>query len=102
MEAIFNRSEIMKEAHRLHKGNKSMGWSFSKALKVSWSNAKARIEAMTVEARNEAIRQMWREQAEAKRQAERQAEHEKFIASGMDIHSYTMSNYYGNGSYNGD
>lgn len=102
MEAKINRSEIMKEAHQLFKCNKRMGWSW--ALRVSWSNAKQRIINTEVEAKNEAIRQMWREQAEAKRQAERQAEHEKFVASGLSLHEYTMSQYYGRGSgaYTGD
>lgn len=96
----YNKSEIMKEAHRLYKCNKPMGWSWS--LSVAWSNTKTRILNEEVEAKNEAIRAMWKAQAEAKRKAELEAEERRFKDSGMDLHTYTMTNYYNGYGYKGD
>ena len=42
----------------------------------------------------EAVYAQWRAEGEAKRQAEIKAEREKIKASGMDLHTYTMTNYY--------
>ena len=101
MEAKINRSEIMKKAHFIRR---EMDMTMGAALKQAWYVTKYELEEKRRDAKNEAIRQMWREQAEAKRQVERQAEHEKFVASGLSIHEYTMSQYYGRGSgaYTGD
>lgn len=90
----------MKEAHQLHKSNKRMGWSW--ALRMSWMNAKTRVRNAEIEAKNEAIRQMWKKEAEAKQQAKIAAENARFEASGMDLHTYTMTNYYASNAYNGD
>lgn len=100
MKAKYNKSEIMKEAHSLYKFNKSMGWSWS--LSVAWSNAKTRILNAEIEAKNEAIRAMWAAQAEAKRKTEIEAENARFEASGTDLHTYTMTNYYNSYGYKGD
>lgn len=100
MKSKYNKSEIMREAHQLYRCNKSMGWSWS--LSVAWSNVKARILNKEVEARNAAIRAMWKAQAEEKAKAQREAEEVKFKASGMDIHTYTMSEYYNSYGYKGD
>lgn len=94
MEAIrLNESQILIDAWNSYIANYSKGWSFESA----YSHAKA-------DARNEAIRQMWKEQAEAKRKVEIEAERERFEASGMDLHTYTMTEYYnrGSGAYYGD
>lgn len=98
----YNKSEIMKEAHNLYKSNNHFGWSFSKSLSVAWDNAKMHIKNAKVEAKNEAIRAMWKAQAEAKHKAEIEAENARFIASGMDLHTYTMTNFYNGYGYKGD
>lgn len=98
----YNKSEIMKNAHNLYKFNKSFGWSFSRSLSLAWSNAKQAIVNAEVEARNEAIRAMWKAQAEAKRMTEIEAERARFEASGMDLHTYAMISYYGERRYYGD
>lgn len=92
MEAKINRSELMKRAHSL---KKVMGYeTFSQALKHSWLIAKNELEEKRRNVENEAIRQIWKKQAEAKRQAERQIEENKFVTSGLDFHTYTMTNLY--------
>lgn len=98
----YNKSEIMKEAHSLYKSNNRFGWSFSKSLSVSWSNSKQRIINAEVEAKNEAIRAMWKAKAEEKRQAEIEIERAKIEASGMDLHTYCMTEYYNGYGYKGD
>lgn len=90
--ATYNKSEIMKRAHSL---KKSIGYkTFSEALKHSWSFAKAEIGEREQDAKREAVYAQWRAEGEAKRQAEIKAEREKIKASGMDLHTYTMTNYY--------
>ena len=92
MKAIkLNESQILIDAWSRYIANYAKGWTFDSA----YSHAKA-------DARNEAIRAMWRDEAEAKRKAELEAENARFEASGMDLHSYTMTNYYANNAYNGD
>ena len=98
----YNKSEIMKEAHSLHKFNKSIGWNFGKSLSVAWSNAKQRIINEEVEAKNEAIRAMWKAKHEAKIKAEIEAERARIEASGMDLHTYCMTEYYNGYGYKGD
>lgn len=98
----YNKSEIMRNAHSFYKSNKSFGWSFSRSLSLAWNNAKQAIINAEVEARNEAIRAMWKAQAEAKRMADNEAERIRFEASGMDLHTYTMTNYYSERRYYGD
>lgn len=101
MKPSIDKSELMKEAHRLYKSNKNI-WSFGKSLSVAWHNAKMRIKNAEIEAKNEAIRAMWKAEAEAKRKAEIEAENAKVLASGMDLHTYTMTNYYANQTYTMD
>lgn len=96
----YNKSEIMKEAHRLFRCNKNMGWAWS--LRTSWSNVKQRIINAEVEAKNEAIRVMWKAKAEEKRQAEIKIERAKIEASGMDLRTYCITEYYNGYGYKGD
>lgn len=97
---IYNKSEIMKRAHSL---KKSIGYkTFSEALKHSWSFAKAEIGEREQDAKREAVYAQWRAEGEAKRQAEIKAEREKIKASGMDLHTYTMTNFYNGYGYKGD
>ena len=98
----YNKSEIMKEAHNLYKANKRFGWNFSKSLASAWNNTKLRLKAIEVEAKNEAIRAMWKAQHEAKIKAETEVENNTLQESGMNLHTYRMTNYYANNRYNGD
>lgn len=93
MEAIkLDESQVLQDAWNRYIANYSKGWSFESA----YSHAK-------VDAHNNAIRKMWAEEAKAKREAELQAEKARFEASGMDLHTYTMTNYYNRSSaYTGD
>lgn len=96
----YNKSEIMKRAHEL---KIMMGYdTFSQALKHSWSVAKNEVREREQDAKNEAIRAIWRAEAEAKRKAEIEAEKAIFEASGMDLHTYTMTNFYNGYGYKGD
>lgn len=87
----LDERQILIEAWSRYIANYSKGWSFSSA----YNHTK-------VDMQNKAIRQMWANEAEAKRQAEREAEEARFKAIGMNLHSYSMTNYYANNTYNGD
>jgi len=91
MEINLNQGQIIENAWKMYLENYSKGWSWKDMYHIA-----------EVEAKNEAIRQMWKKQSEEKLQAKQRAENERFAASGMDIHSYTMSGYYANGAYSGD
>lgn len=100
MKARYNKSEIMKRAHEL---KIMMGYdTFSQALKHSWLVAKNELREREQDAKNEAIYALWRAEAEAKRKAEIEAEKARFEASGMDLHTYTMTNFYNGYGYKGD
>ena len=100
MKARYNKSEIMKRAHEL---KIMMGYdTFSQALKHSWQVAKNEVREREQDAKNEAIYAIWRAEAEAKRKAEIEAEKARFEASGMDFHTYTMTNFYDGYGYKGD
>lgn len=100
MKARYNRSSIMTNAWKL---KAMMGYSsFSQALKHAWLVAKNEVIERESEAKKEAIREEWRAKAEAKRIAEVDAEKALIAASGMDLHTYSMSNYYAKHTYNGD
>lgn len=51
----YNRSEIMKEAHKLYQFNRSFNWSFSKCLTLAWRNTKMRIANAEMAAQNKAV-----------------------------------------------
>lgn len=90
----------MKQAWKL---KSMMGYSsFSEALKHAWLVAKNEVKEREIEAKNEAIRAHWKAEADAKRKAVADAEKAKITASGLDLHAYTMSNYYARHTYNGD
>lgn len=100
MKARYNKSEIMKRAHEL---KIMMGYdTFSQALKHSWSVAKNEVREREQDAKNEVVYAQWRAEAEAKRKAEIEAEKARFEASGMDLHTYTMTNFYNGYGYKGD
>lgn len=82
----YNKSEIMKEAHRIFKWNKCFNWSFSKCLSIAWRNAKVRIANEEVEARNKAAEEA------------RRKEYRKNIV----LKHVGMSSLYANGAYSGD
>jgi len=82
----YNRSEIMKAAHRLYKWNRIFNWSFGKCLASAWQNAKTKI-------RNEEIREANRIAEEARR-----AEYRKNI---IPTH-VGMDSLYRNRAYSGD
>lgn len=96
----YNKSEIMKRAHQL---KKAIGYdTFSQALKHSWLVAKNEAREVEQRAAQEAIYATWAAQAEAKRKAEVEAENARIAESGLDLHAYTMRNYYSTNRYNGD
>ncbi len=66
---ILNEAQILQDAWSRYIANYSKGWSFESA----YSHAKRKIEIENEKARLE--------------------------ASGMDLHTYTMSQYYNRGSY---
>lgn len=101
MEAKINRSQIMKQAHFIRR---ELEKTMSEALKHAWLVFKNEQREKEQDAKREAIHAIWKKEADAKREAERQAEHETFVASGLSLHEYTMSQYYGRGSgaYTGD
>lgn len=82
----FNRSEIMKEAHRLYKFNRAFNWSFSKCLSIAWRNAKTRIANAEIVAHNKAAEEV------------RRAEYSKNIVLGH----VGMTSLYANRAYSGD
>lgn len=99
MKTTYNKSEIMKRAHQL---KRIMGYdTFSQALKHSWLVANE-VREREQDAKNAAIRAMWAAQHDAKRKAEVEAENARIAASGMDIHTYRMTEYYANNAYTGD
>lgn len=102
MKTRYNKSQIMKEAHKLYKSNSFLSWSFSKALKCAWSNAKTRIKNELIEAKNEAIRQESTKQHQAKQKAEAEALRQDIENSGLSLHAYTMYQYYNGYGYKGD
>lgn len=91
MEIKLNESQILVDAWNRYITNYHKGWSF----KSAYDHAK-------VDARNNAIRQMWKEDAEAKRKIEIEIERSKFKSSGVDFHTYTMKQYYNGRGYKGD
>lgn len=92
MEALkLNESQILKDAWNRYIAGYSKGWSFESA----YSHAKA-------EAHNQAVYLMWKQKADAKRQAAILAENAKIEESGLDLHTYSMVNFYNRNSYNAD
>lgn len=85
---ILNEAQILQNAWSRYIANYSKGWSFESA----YSHAKA-------DARDKAILELWKRQAEAKRKIEIENEKARLEASAMDLHTYTMSQYYNRGSY---
>lgn len=84
MKTTYNKSKIMKEAHKIKRGYKV---SMSDALKQAWKIAK-------VEVRNNAILAARKAAYEAKLAKEVAEYNANYIAS--------PARYYGNGAYNGD
>lgn len=84
MKATFNKSEIMKQAHKIRRGYKV---SMSDALKQAWRYAK-------IEARNEAILAARKAQYAIKLAKEVEEYNANYIAS--------PARYYANNAYNGD
>lgn len=96
----YNLSSIMKRAHEL---KRMMGYdTFSQALKHSWLVAKNEAREREEDAKRAAIYAQWRAEAESKRKAEIEVENARFEASGMDLHTYTMTNFYNSYGYKGD
>lgn len=95
----FNKSNIMKVAHDYYKNYKRQGCetSFGMCLKISWAEEKSRVES-----EERALKRYEEDKAEVqKRNAFVNAECERL---GVDLHTYTMMNYYNRpcGTYYGD
>lgn len=91
MEIKLNETQVLLDAWNMYTHNYMKGWKYSTVYKI-----------VRTEAHNEAIRQLWSAKAEAKREAEMEAENAKFEACGMDLHTYTMTNFYNSYGYKGD
>jgi len=105
----YNRSEIMKEAHERYSWQKRNGVSFGECLKQSWDDAKWQVITMEKLARQDAEFKAREDARWAQIRAEsakKNAEIDrKLKAQGIDLHTYTMTNYYHNtscGTYFGD
>ena len=91
----YNKSAIMTEAWRIYRSNRCFNWSFSKCLKIAWSNTKIRIN-------NEIIRAKRLVEAAAKEVAIFSANMARTMAMTPEMIKHeTMARFY-SGTYNGD
>ena len=88
---ILDESQILKDAWRMYLENYSKGWTWVEVYNI-----------IKTEAQNNAIRDMWKAEAEAKRKEEIGAEKARIEASGMDLLTYTMTSYYSTNGFKGD
>ncbi len=83
----YNKSEIMKEAHKLYKECRRYGRTFGSCLKQVWASAKAMVRLAEQ-------REAFQKELEARREANRN----KAVCFGH----YGMESLYANGAYSGD
>lgn len=80
----YNKSEIMKEAHKLYKECKRYNRTFGSCLKQVWASAKAMVRLAEQ-------REAFRKELEARR-----------AKSNIVLKHVGMSSLYANGAYSGD